>query len=109
MTEDASTGRITIDVRDHEGAAHIANHGFLHSGEAVERYSVLPNDPVSAEGEVTWTHEMRRDDWSVKTITTTKLTCSATEFHIAARLQAFDGEEMVRDDQHAVSIRRNLV
>lgn len=109
IKEDADTGRITVEALDHEGAAHIEGHGLMHSAEGVERYSILPGDPTSAEGEVTWTHEMRRDGWSVKTVTNTQLTCSETEFHIRARMQAFEGDVSVRDETYAVSIPRNCV
>lgn len=109
LIEDSATGRISVEVRDHEGAAHITQHGILHSAEGVERYSILPDDPTSAEGEVTWTHEMRREGWSVRTITSTRLSCSQTEFHISARLQAFENDLTVRDERHEVSIPRNLV
>ena len=70
---------------------------------------MLPDDPTSATGEVTWTHEMRRDGWSVKTVTTTQLTCDATDFHIAARLQAWADGALVRDLDWDVSIPRHLV
>ena len=33
LSEDVDTGRLIIDVRDHEGAAHITEHGITHSGE----------------------------------------------------------------------------
>ncbi|WP_296762618.1 CocE/NonD family hydrolase [Sediminimonas sp.] len=109
LSEDVDTGRVTIEVRDHEGAAHITEHEITHSAEGVERYSVLPDDPTSAEGEVTWTHEMRREGWSVRTVTTTRLTSSPTAFHITARLQAFANDSAVRDERHEVTIERNLV
>lgn len=109
VTEDRTTGRVSVDVREHEGAAHIESQGFFHSAEGHERYTVLPDDPASAEGEVTWTHEMRRDDWSVRTVTWTRLTGSPTEFHIAARLQAWDGDDLIRDKDWTLSIPRNMV
>jgi putative CocE/NonD family hydrolase len=107
--EDRDTGRVTVQTRDHEGAALITAHEFYHSAEARERYSILPDDPTSAEGAVTWTHEMQRDGWSVKTVTTTRLTSDASAFHIVARLQAWEGETLVRDADWDVSIPRNLV
>jgi len=109
VTEDRDTGRVTVETRDHEGGARITEHGLFHSAEGHERYSVLPDDPTSATGEVTWTHEMRRDGWSVKTVTTTQLTCDATDFHIAARLQAWADGALVRDLDWDVSIPRHLV
>ncbi len=109
VTEDRDTGRVTIEVRDHEGGVRINAHDFYHSAEARETYAILPDDPASAEGEVTWTHEMRRDGWSVKTVTTTRLTSDRDTFRIVARLQAWEGDSLVRDKDWDVSIPRHLV
>ncbi len=109
VTEDRDSGRITIETRDHEGGAQINTHEFYHSAEGRECYSVLPDDPTSADGEATWTHEMRRDGWSVKTVTTTRLTGDPTAFRIVARLQAWEGDTLVREKDWDVSIPRKLV
>ncbi len=109
VTEDRDTGRITIETRDHEGGAHIDTHGFYHSAEGQERYSLSPDDPTSAEGEVSWTHVMRRDGWSVRTLTTTRLTADSDSFRITARLQAWEGDTRIRDRDWDVTIPRTLV
>ncbi|SEO41329.1 hypothetical protein SAMN04490248_1055 [Salinihabitans flavidus] len=107
MSEDADTGRLVVEVRDHEGAAHITEHGITHSAEGIERYSVLPDDPASAEGEVTWTHEMRRDGWEIRTETTTRLTCTVSEFRVAAHLLAWQDGTLVHEDNWDEVIPRN--
>ena len=109
LSENADTGRLIVDVRDHEGAAHITEHGITHSGEGVERYSILPDDPLSAEGMVTWTHEMRRDGWEVRTETSTRLTSTASEFRIEARLRAWEGGDLVFEEDWDEAIPRNNV
>ncbi|MDZ5699082.1 CocE/NonD family hydrolase [Chelativorans sp. M5D2P16] len=109
VREDRDTGRVTVEIRDHEGAAHIVPHGFFHSSEGEERYSILPSDPSSAEGEVVWTHEMRRDGWSVKTVTETRLIGDAENFRIYARLRAWEGKTLIRDVAWNPAIPRNLV
>ncbi|MCF3974654.1 CocE/NonD family hydrolase [Paracoccus salsus] len=109
ISEDADNGRLIVDVRDHEGAAHITEHGLTHSAEGVERYSILPDDPISAEGEVTWTHKMRRDDWDIRTETTTRLTSTASDFRIRARLRAWQNEDLVHEESWDEMIPRNSV
>lgn len=106
--QDLDTGRITIEVRDHEGAATIEPHQFFHSAEGRERYSVLPNDPQSAEGEVTWVHEMSRDGWAVRTETWTRLTSDAENFHISATLRAWCDGTLEREHDFAASIPRQF-
>jgi putative CocE/NonD family hydrolase len=109
VTEDTVTGRVTADIRVHEGAAHITDHGLTHSAECIERYSILPDDPTSAEGEVTWEHKMQRDDWAVRTVTHTHMTCDATHFHLRARMQAFEGDTSVRNETYSATIPRQSV
>lgn len=107
ISEDADTGRLLIEVVDDEGAATIRRQGFFHAAKAAERYTILPDDPTSAEGEVTWTHEMRRDEWMVRTVTWTKLTADKSEYRIEARLQAFLDDTCVRDLDWDVRVPRD--
>lgn len=107
VTEDHDTGRITVEVRDHEGAATIVPQQFFHSAEGRERYSILPSDPASAEGEVTWVHEMSRDGWSVRTETHTRMACDSDAYHIVATLRAWEGDTLAREHDWSVSVPRN--
>ncbi|WP_143526312.1 CocE/NonD family hydrolase [Roseivivax lentus] len=109
VTEDRNTGRVVVESFDHEGAARITPHDLFHSADVRERYSVLPDNPLSAEGQVVWMHEMSRGDWSVKSVTDTTLICDRDAFHIAARLRAWEGEALVRDLEWKRSIPRHLV
>ena len=106
MTEDRDTGRITVEVRDHEGDAVISAREFRHSAEGQEIYTILPPDPLSASGKVTWVHQMSREGWSIRTETETLLTGDKENFHIEARLRAWAGEELVRDLDWSVAIPR---
>ena len=108
LSEDRDSGRVTIDVRDHEGAATIVPQQFFHSAEGWERYSILPDDPASAEGEVSWVHEMSHGDWSVKTETQTRLTCDARDYRIEATLRAWSDGELVREQSWDVVVPRHL-
>jgi uncharacterized protein len=109
VVQDRGSGRVTAKISDHEGGAHIQNHDFFHSAECSEEYSVLPNEPTSAKGEVTWRHEMSRENWSIQTVTHTILTASENDFCIKARLEAWENEELVREKEWDVRIARNLV
>ena len=109
VTEDRDTGRVVVELFDHEGAALITPHELFHSADVRERYSVLPDDPLSAEGQVVWVHKMSRGEWSVETVTDTHLTCDREAFHITAHLQAWEGETLVRDLDWTRSIPRHLV
>ncbi|MFN3208060.1 MAG: CocE/NonD family hydrolase [Roseovarius sp.] len=107
LSEDAETGQVCVDTVTHEGAVTIARQGFFHSARGDEHYAILPDDPTSAEGTVTWIHEMRRNDWAVRTVTQTHLSCDETDYFITARLQAFLGDDCVRDLDWDLTIPRD--
>ncbi|GHA18898.1 peptidase S15 [Devosia pacifica] len=109
VLEDRGTGRVTVEVRDHEGAAVIDEHGFFHSAEGRESYSVLPDDPGSASGEVSWEHQMRREGWSIRTVTETLLTSDVEAFHVTAHLRAWEGDALIKEKAWTISVPRSLV
>ena len=109
VRQDMATGEVSVHVRDHEGGAHIETSGLFHSAEGVETHSILPDDPLSAAGEATWTHVMRRDGWEVWTVTHTRLTSDADSFRIEATLRASVDGETVRDLAWSERVPRHLV
>jgi uncharacterized protein len=109
VSHDQASGRVTIHVRDHEGGAHIDGHGLFHSAEGVETYSILPDDPLSATGEVAWTHVMRREGWEVWTVTKTRLWADEVAFRIEASLRASVDGETIRDLTWSERVPRNLL
>jgi uncharacterized protein len=76
---------------------------------AWERYSVVGDDPTSVRGETEWTMEFGRGSWSVRTVTRTTLTSTATDFHLHAQLDAFEGDERVLSRNYRSTIPRDLV
>jgi putative CocE/NonD family hydrolase len=62
---------------------------------AYERYTAVADDFTSAGGESTWTMTFRRDGWDVRTVTRTVLTCTESEFHVHATLDAHESGRRV--------------
>ncbi|MDD9923769.1 MAG: CocE/NonD family hydrolase, partial [Boseongicola sp.] len=63
--EDDGTQVITIvtdngEMRDNE-------HGLATGSKCIERWSIHPNDPLSAEVSFDWEETLKRGDWSVRT------------------------------------------
>jgi len=55
-----------------------------------ERFTILPNDPLSARGECAWTVAFARGEWHVDSRSHTVMTATAVEFLIEAELEAFE-------------------
>lgn len=75
----------------------------------VERYISRADDFTSVRGQTETTRELRRGDWWVKVLTRTVLTCSATEFHIRADLDAFEGGKRIYCKSWDRTIARDFV
>lgn len=109
VREDRGTGRFSVEILDHEGAAEIADQAFWLSGEGRELYEFLTRDIRSATGRLSWTHEMQRDGWQIRTLTETTFTATETDFVIHARLRAWEGETQVYEQSWDEKIPRHLV
>lgn len=62
---------------------------------AFERYDSVADDFTSVRGESTWTMRFSRGDWDVRTVTSTVLRSTETEFQLHATLDGCEGERRV--------------
>jgi hypothetical protein len=106
---DHGTGYMILVIEDDFGEIEDADHGLITGGIAQERWVIHPDDPTSAVGETSWTQTLRRGDWSVRTVATTRMWSDATHFHMRARIEAFEGRTLLyaRDEESQI-IRKCL-
>ncbi|MFW6041679.1 MAG: peptidase S15, partial [Guyparkeria sp.] len=88
---------------------HIGPADLEMQRKALEWYSYRGYDYLSPKGETLWERGYRRGDWSVRTVTRTKLTATRTHFVIHAELDAWEGDKRVYSDNWDVEIPRDLV
>lgn len=74
-----------------------------------EWYSYQGDDFQSLRGETLWLRGLRRDNWSVETITRTVLTCDTNNFYLGAELDAYEGYKRVFSRNWDRVIPRKLV
>ena len=109
MVRDQHTGRSVTEVRDDSGRYVIEDSGLEYEVFSVDRFAISAGDPLSAMGEVTFETHLGRGEWQTHAVTRTVLTATATDFHIAARLDASDGETVVASREWTLSIPRRHV
>ncbi|MDK1490201.1 CocE/NonD family hydrolase [Sinorhizobium sp. 7-81] len=90
LSEHPDTGYATQDIRD-------------------ETWSIAPGDPHSMTGLSTWTCVARRDDWSVRTVSTSRLACTQTEWITSAKVEAFEGEQKIFEKSLEKRIKRDFM
>jgi len=103
---DPATGCRTLTIREDTGDV-VEPHGLTHGERVQERWSIRPDDPLSARAEARWEQRLSRGDWSVRTLVETTMTGTLTDLRMTARLTAWEGEAQVfrRDWDTAVTRR----
>ncbi|MEP5730662.1 MAG: CocE/NonD family hydrolase [Sulfitobacter sp.] len=101
---DMVTGNVHLVIEDDFGRTRDAEHGLITASVARERWTIHPDDPTSAAGTCHWTDELSRDDITLRTETHCTMTCDATDFHLTARLEAYENDMLVyeRDLQDTI-------
>jgi len=106
---DVATGETTFTTVRDSGACRIDAIDLELDAIATERNVIRPDDPLSARAEVRATHAMARGEWRVRADTLSVLTATATEFHLALDLDAYEGEARVFSRSWNLSIPRDGV
>jgi putative CocE/NonD family hydrolase len=109
VERDAATGPVSLVIEDDFGEVRELAHGLAAGGIARERWTIDPEDPLSARGETHWTETLARGDWSVRTETFTSMRSDPATFHLRGRIEAYEGEALVFERDFDESIARDHV
>lgn len=99
------TGR--LDVVKGLGTVRFEDIDLEVSRNAHETYSFTGSDVHSVRGETLWDIGFARGDWSTHATTRTVLTSTATDFHVYAELDAWEGRERVHSKTWSTTIPRD--
>jgi uncharacterized protein len=106
---DATTGTVTLDWTQDSGGHRYDDLDLTVHAIAADRFTIRPDDPLSARAEVGWSVRLVRGDWRGETRTRTVLTATRTTFELTATLDAFDADTLVHHQDWTRSIPRDLV
>jgi len=107
VTHDQQSGRTTMEIVDDFGEQVDLSHGLMTGSVAREWYSIHPDDPLSAEMRTHWTEKLSRGVWAVHTETFAGLTSDANHFHLTARIEAWEGDELIFEKNFDRKIKRD--
>ncbi|WP_425039423.1 CocE/NonD family hydrolase [Primorskyibacter sp. S187A] len=105
---DMRTGTQTLRFTMDNGLNRDLAHGLASGSGSVETWTI-GEDPLSAQAEITWEQELRRDDWDVRTQTSSNFWCDATHFHFKATLTAYIGDDVFFEKTLTDAIPRDLI
>jgi uncharacterized protein len=104
-----ATGRVSVVKYLPDPPWTVRGVGTLVSGGSVWTRSIREGDPNSAEWNVTWDLELKRQDWNPRIKATVALTSTAEEFRVRESIAAWDGSTPVFERAWDTPIKRNLV
>lgn len=90
-----ATKASTLEVINDQGHFRIEDIGTEVRRSTREWYSTANDDFTSARGETYTERSFKRDDWNVEIYTRTVLSCTETNFHIHAQLDAYEDDYRV--------------
>ncbi|MFJ3509360.1 CocE/NonD family hydrolase [Streptomyces luteogriseus] len=101
--------RSELDIVKDRGTVRFEDIGLESGRRAHERYTAVADDFTSVGGETTWTMRFRRDDWDVRVVTHTRLTCDETDFFVDATLDAYEADRRVFSRTWNEKVSRDLL
>ncbi|MDZ7600879.1 MAG: CocE/NonD family hydrolase [Hoeflea sp.] len=96
---DAATGVVTTVVFNDAGENRDLEHGLISGSTTLERWSIHPDDPLSATAHIRWEQTGGRDGWRTETVAEMEMRCDTDFFFVTGRLVAKeDGEQVFERD-----------
>ncbi len=91
----AKDGSVITHNLDDYGERIISAHGLRTSLIGKEKYSISPDDPLSARAEINWDVFVGRDDWQITAKVETVMWSDENWFYLTANLKAYEFGKML--------------
>jgi uncharacterized protein len=106
---DVISGRLALVVEDDLGDFENLDHGLITGETMSERWEIDPRDPLSACAVHEWEQRLSRGDWAVRTNVWARMTGTATQLRLEARLTARLGDEILFERNFDEEVARRFV
>ncbi|MGC1486680.1 MAG: CocE/NonD family hydrolase C-terminal non-catalytic domain-containing protein, partial [Albidovulum sp.] len=106
---DQQTGIVSLIIEDDFGEYQNPDHGGIAGSIARERWDIHPDDPLSARGQAHWTEVVERDGRRLRTETYCSMTSDRQTFHLSARLEAYEGEDLIYHRDYDDDVPRDYI
>lgn len=103
---DPTTGQVVTRLHSDTGEVEDMNTRLISRVVRRETWSILPNNPLSAQADFSWSRSMRRGDWNTRVDAMLTQRADATHYIVDARLTAFEDGEQVFDKTFSERILR---
>ncbi|RED54370.1 hypothetical protein DFP90_1011173 [Aestuariispira insulae] len=107
VMKDMESGVSILTIEDDFGLGRDLDTGLATGSTAREVYRIHPDNPLSANMETSWTQELIREGWHVRTATELGMWSDETHFHISASLEAFEDDKRIFEKHWKETIPRD--
>ncbi len=105
LTENVTEYRIHED----SGLVEHPDTGLSVREQRDESWSITLDDPLSTTGVAVWTCDMERPGWHTRTVSTSRISCTATDWLISASVVAYEGDTEVFTKSFGKTIPRDFM
>lgn len=109
LHRDLARKESVLEVINDQGRFRLDDIGTEIHRSNREWYSFRDDDFTSACGETYTERAFKRDDWNIEVYTRTILTCTATDFHVHAQLDAYEDNYRIYSQNWERTIARDNV
>ena len=109
VERDLTNGLTEYTIYEDTGLSEHPGTGLATRQVRDETWSIAEGDPLSATGTATWTCDMQRPGWFVRTVSTATIACTATDWLISASVRAYEGETEIFEKRFETSVARDLM
>jgi uncharacterized protein len=98
---------VTVDECSDSGLIRIPEFDWEYGTATQRRFSIKPDDPLSAAAEITWQKEYGRGDFRIRIETRTYMRVEKENLRLTATLDAYEGEARAFSREWHVAIPRD--
>ena len=109
IEEDVLSGIRTMTIETAEPKVENLDHGLITAESLSEKWTIHPDDPLSARVEIVWEQELSRGDWSVRTVAKSEMYAEMSDLYMNATLEAYEGTTKVFSKEFNESVARQFL
>jgi uncharacterized protein len=107
IQKDVLTGRVTVERFQDDGLIRVEDFDWEYGASAHRTYSILPDDPLSAEARIRWQKEFGRGDFRIRIEACTHMRTERDQFLLDGWLDAYEGGAQVFSREWKTRIPRD--
>jgi len=107
VERDLHDGVTCYRLREDTGLNRHPGNGLATRDIREEAWSIALDDPLSMTASIDWTCMAEREGWQTRTHTVSTFSCTATEWVISERIEAFHDDDLVFERERKARIPRD--